>query len=169
MLDSAIRTEYVRIPMGGAPPRSDQPIVGFGAAAGYVNPTSGYSVVHSMTSAPRVAAAIASALGDSPAGSVAAASVVWNAVWPSAARRTRVLHDYGLDLLVGLDPRSVRQFFSTFFELPTDTWASYMRTDTSPRELAAVMAQMFSAAPWSIRRRLISGNPLALARLFRPG
>jgi len=168
MLDSAIRTEYVRIPMGGARPRRDQPVIAFGAAAGYVNPTSGYSVVHSMQMATPVAAAIRDALAARPTTHVGDSLAVWNAVWPVAHRRTRVLHDYGLDMLSKLDGAAVREFFDTFFELPTDTWSSYMRADSRPAELSSVMTTLFRAAPWSTRRRLIRGNPVAFARLARP-
>jgi lycopene beta-cyclase len=168
MLDGAVRTEYVRIPMGGARPRRDQPVVAFGAAAGYVNPTSGYSVVHSMQMATPVAAAIEAALVARPSTHVGDSLAVWNAVWPVAHRRTRVLHDYGLDMLSRLDGAAVREFFDAFFELPLDTWSAYMRADTSPTELSGVMITLFRAAPWSIRRRLVRGNPAAFARIIRP-
>ncbi len=168
MLDRAVRTEYVRIPMGGARPRRDQPVVAFGAAAGYVNPTSGYSVVHSVQMSGPVAAAVEAALAARPTTHVGDSLAVWNAVWPVVHRRTRVLHDYGLDMLSKLDGPAVREFFDAFFELPVDTWSSYMRSDTSPTELSGVMAKLFRAAPWSTRRRLVRGNPAAFARLARP-
>jgi len=168
LLSSAVRTESVRIPMGGARPRRNQPIVAFGAAAGYVNPTSGYSVVHSMLMATPVAAAIEAVLGTSPDDEVADSIPVWNAVWPVAHRRTRTLHDYGLDMLTRLDADQTRQFFGEFFDLPPDMWPKYMRSGTPPTELSAVMARLFRQAPWSTRRRLMVGNPMAFARLLRP-
>jgi lycopene beta-cyclase len=168
MLDRAVRTEYVRSPMGASRPRRDQAVVAFGAAAGYVNPTSGYSVVHSMQMAPVVAEAIADSLGSRPASDVADSLIVWNAVWPVGQRRTRLLHDYGLDMLSKLDGAAVREFFGAFFELPLPTWSAYMRADASPTEVSRVMTQLFRAAPWSTRRRLLRGNPAAFARLARP-
>lgn len=168
LLSSAVRTESVRIPMGGARPRRDQPIVAFGAAAGYVNPTSGYSVVHSMSMATPVAAAIDSVLVMSPDDAVANPLPVWNAVWPVAHRRTRTLHDYGLDMLTRLDADQTREFFGEFFDLPSEVWPKYMRSATPPAELSAVMARLFRQAPWPIRRRLMVGNPMAFARLVRP-
>jgi hypothetical protein len=71
-------------------------------------------------------------------------------------------------MLSKLDGAAVREFFDAFFELPVDTWSSYMRSDTSPTELSGVMAKLFRAAPWSTRRRLVRGNPAAFARLARP-
>lgn len=162
---AAIRTERVLIPMGGGRPGHGQPIVAFGAAAGYVNPTSGYSVVRSLELAPAVADAIADGLDGPP---TELAGRVWDAVWPIAARRTRVLHDYGLDLLVRLDGDATRSFFETFFDLPAAVWSAYLRAGSSPAEVARVMAKLFSAAPWSVRRRLAAGNPAAFGRLLRP-
>ena len=168
MLDRAVRTEFVRIPMGASRPRRDQEVVAFGAAAGYVNPTSGYSVVHSMQMAPSVAMAIGASLDQRPATLVADALTVWNAVWPVAHRRTRLLHDYGLDVLGQLDSAAVSEFFGAFFDLPTTTWSAYMRSDAPPTDVCRVMASLFQAAPWSTRRRLVRGNPAAFVRLIRP-
>jgi hypothetical protein len=102
---------------------------------------------------------------DSP---VADPSVVGEAVWPTEFRRSRVLHDYGLELLLRLDDDGVRNFFGDFFELPVEQWRGYMRIDTPPSEVASVMAKLFRSSSWSMRRRLMSGNPMTLARLFRP-
>ena len=168
MLDRAVRTEYVRIPMGSARPRRDQPIVAFGAAAGYINPTSGYSVVHSIQHAPAVAGAISAALDARPQTHVGDALQVWNAVWPIGQRRTRILHSYGLDVLGNLDAPAVREFFGAFFDLATPAWSTYMRADAGPAAVSRVMAGLFRAAPWPTRRRLLSGNPTAFARLVRP-
>jgi len=61
VVDGALRTETVTIPMGGPIPTGREPVVRFGAAAGYVHPATGYSVAASLRAAPRVAAAIAAA------------------------------------------------------------------------------------------------------------
>ena len=168
MLDRALRTEYVRIPMGASRPQRDQAVVAFGAAAGYVNPTSGYSVVHSMLMAPTVAVAIAKSLGARPGTRVADSATVWNAVWPIAQRRTRLLHDYGLEMLGELDGAAVREFFATFFDLPVQTWSTYMSADSAPTDVSRAMMQLFRAAHWSTRRRLLRSNPAAFIRLVRP-
>jgi lycopene beta-cyclase len=164
VLANAVRTEYVRIPMGGSRPVLDQPVVAFGAAAGYVHAATGFSVASSLRAAPRVAEAIGAALG---AGSMEPRPVA-EAVWPAAFRRSRVLHDYGLDLLLRLDDDEIREFFGAFFRLPIEHVARYMRIDTPPREVAGVMARLFSSVSWPMRRRLASGNPASFARLLRP-
>ncbi|MGI9645968.1 MAG: lycopene cyclase family protein, partial [Ilumatobacteraceae bacterium] len=76
LLDVAVRTERVRIPMGGPAAARDQPVVAFGAAAGYVNPATGYSVAASRRAAARVAEAAETALG-APADLAAD----WRTVW----------------------------------------------------------------------------------------
>ena len=166
VLAAAVRTEYVRIPMGGSRPLLDQPVVAFGAAAGYVHAATGFSVASSLRAAPRVAAAIAASLDTGS--SAVDSQLVAEAVWPSALRRSRALHDYGLETLLRLDDDEVREFFDAFFRLPVEQIRRYMRIDTPPAEVAGVMSRLFRSASWSMRRRLASGNPAALARLLRP-
>jgi lycopene beta-cyclase len=166
VLADAIRTEYVRIPLGGSRPGPDQPIVAFGAAAGYVHAATGYSVAASIRAAPRVAGAIGEALATGS--DVPDAAPIADAVWPASMRRTRVLHDFGLEVLLDLDDDDVRDFFDAFFELPIPDVSAYLRVDTPPREISAVMMRLFRSSSWRGRRRLAARNPMALARLLRP-
>ncbi len=168
MLDLAVSTESVRIPMSAAAPRRDQPIVGFGAAAGYVNPVSGYSMSHSLTMAGPVADAISTALNASRSGRRVDTLAIWNAVLPVAQRRSRVLHDYGIDVLAALDGDDVRIFFDAFFDLPTPDWSAYLSTASSPARISAVMTRLFRQASWSTRRHLLRGDPAAFAKFVRP-
>lgn len=149
--------ERVRIGMGGPLPRvvPGSPVP-FGAAAGYVHPATGYSVAASLRAAPRVAAAIADDRD------------VWEGVWPRAHRRARVLHDLGLAALLRLDADATRRFFDAFFDLPPGDWRDYLHVDVDAGRVAGVMRELFSAAPWPVRRRLMAMNPLTLARLARP-
>ena len=89
------------------------------------------------------------------------------AIWPAGARRTRALHDFGLDALLRLDAVTTERFFDAFFDLPADRWADHLRIDTAPQAVAAAMGEMFWRAPWSVRRRLVGGNPFGLVRLAR--
>jgi len=164
--ERAEHVEHVSIPMRPGVPGRLQPTVGFGAAAGYVHPATGYSVTASLRAAPRVAAAIAHQLS-ATTDPAAVARAAWNAVWPSDQRRARALHDYGLGALLRLDGSDVREFFGAFFSLPTDVWAPYLRVDATAAEVSQVMTGVFSRVPWSLRRRLASGSPAAFARLVR--
>ncbi len=125
----------------------------FGAAAGYTHPATGFSVAASLRAAPRVAAALAAAAARTP-GRVDPAPV-WDAVWPRPLRRTRRLHDYGLRVLLGLDQDALATFFDTFFELPVDVWAPYLRIDAAPREVMRTMTALLRRLPPGMRRRLL--------------
>lgn len=156
---TATRTERVCIPMGGTPRLADG-FVAFGAAAGLIHPATGFSVAASLRAAPRVAGALVA--------DEATTASVREAVWPRRQRRARILHDYGLDVLLRLDPSEVAAFFDAFFDLPRARWAAYLRVDAGPTEVAAAMTEVFRSTTWPMRRRLMRGNPLALARLLRP-
>lgn len=168
LLADSVRTEYVRIPMGGPRPRPDQPVVAFGAAAGYVHPATGFSIAASLQAAPRVAAAIADAVAEAAPGRAVGTVPIAEAVWPARMRRTRVLHDYGLEMMLKLEPGEVREFFGAFFALGDDVWPAYLRLDSPPGEVSRVMAELFRSVSWPMRRRLMSANPVMFARLMRP-
>lgn len=163
--DRAEHVELVSIPMQPGLPQRGALTVGFGAAARYVHPATGYSVAASLRAAPRVAAAIAANVGDAD---LRRRSVrVWNAVWPAEQRRARALHDVGLAALLQLPARDVQAFFDGFFALPTEQWSAYLRIDTTVAEVTRAMRAVFSSVPWPVRRRLATASPLPLARLLR--
>lgn len=167
LLAEAHRTEYVRIPMGAPVTGFGTGAVAFGSSAGYVHPATGFSVSASLRAAPRVATAIAGVI-DSDAAQRGERKDIAASIWPPAALRSRALHQHGLEVLVRLDAEEVRRFFGLFFERPVDEWAGYLRIDTPASAVATTMLQMFRSAPWSMRRRLLRGNPRELAQLIRP-
>jgi lycopene beta-cyclase len=165
LTDGAEHVEQVVIPMRPGLPNRSSLTVGFGAAAGYVHPATGYSVAASLRAAPRVAAGIAAALPiDDPR---RRALSVWNAVWPAEQRRARALHDYGLAALLRLPAADVQSFFDAFFALPVELWSAYLRVDTDATTVSRVMTAVFSSVPWRVRRRLAAGSPAPFARLLR--
>lgn len=159
LVAAARRVERVDIPMGGPLPDRRSGVVGYGAGASMIHPATGYSVASSV----RLAETVAEAIGQGcPAGAV------WDAVWPASMRRTRALHDYGLDVLLRLGRAEIAAFFDAFFDLDEADWRRYLRIETPPAEIAAIMLRNFAAADWRLRRRLVSANPRAFARLLRP-
>lgn len=161
---TAEHVELVTIPMAPGLPSRAQQVVGFGAAAGYIHPATGYSVTASLRAAPRVAAAIVEALEADPR---ERSAQVWNAVWPAAHRRSRALHDYGLAALLRMAPDELAGFFGAFFDLPTERWSGYLRVDVDPSEVVRAMRAVFMALPWPLRARLAAGSPLPFVRLLR--
>jgi len=155
LTDTASAVERVHIPMGRTLPERTTRVVGFGAAAGFVHPVTGYSVAGSLRAAPRVASAIAAALQHGQRGADLSHSA-WRAVWPDSLVRTRAWHEAGLAALVRLPSAMIGEFFDEFFSLPTKLWAGYLRIDTPPEQVRAAMLGLFARASWSLRLRLAS-------------
>lgn len=153
--------EHVDIPMGWGLPSFSRLVVGFGAAAGFVHPVTGYSVAASLRATDRVSSSIHRAVSMN----LAVADRVqhtWESVWPSGLRRTRALHQYGLSSLERFDGHDLKEFFDTFFSLPIADWSAYLRIDTSPGVIAKVMTKFFSRMSWSLRGKVMTANPLSL-------
>ena len=150
-----VHDERVWIPMGGALPAA-QRVVGFGAAGGMVHPATGYSVARSLSMAPRLAEAVAGALGAGRTPEQAAAAA-WEALWPADARRRYALYRYGMEMLLAMDADETRAFFDAFFALPPRDWSGYLSDRLGAGELMALMGRFFAAAPPAIRTRLAGG------------
>ena len=157
---SARRVETVVIPLGGPLPNRRDPVIAFGAAAGYTHPATGYSVAASLRAAPRVAEAIADTVHRGGLDT----RRVWQAVWPRAARRTRVLHDHGLEVLLRLSPNELGAFFDAFFELPEPLWSAYLRVDASAGDVSRAMRAVLRRLPRPVRRRVLATPPWASRR-----
>jgi len=158
----AIAVENVNIPMGVPLPLRTTRVVGFGAAAGFIHPVTGYSVAASLRAAPRVAESIRTALRAGGSGSELA-SVVWSSVWPAQQVRTRAWHDIGLSVLRSLPGATIPKFFDAFFDLPSELSAAYLRIDSSPSEVRAAMLGVFRGVDASTRVRLMA-SPGGLLR-----
>ena len=163
---AARRIETVHIPMGAPARGASGNVVRFGAAAGMINPTTGYSLAASLSSAPRVAHRLGALVDRGTSIDPGELDAV---VWPRGALRTRALHDYGLEVLADLGGDEIRSFFATFFSLDDAVWPRYLRIDTPPAAMARTMLQMFGRADGKLRRRLLSGDLRQLVSgVFRP-
>jgi len=158
----AASVERVNIPMGAPLPSRTTRMVGFGAAAGYIHPVTGYSVAASLRAAPRVADAIRAGLSRGQRGADLAHQA-WRAVWPESFVRTRAWHDMGLAVLRSLPGESVPRFFDAFFGLPQGLCAAYLRIDSAPTDVRAAMLGVFRRVDSTTRLRLMS-SPGALLR-----
>ena len=158
----ALSVERVNIPMGAPLPARTTRIVGFGAAAGYVHPVTGYSLAASLRAADRVARTTTQLLALGMQGGDLA-QAVWQEVWPAEFVRTRGWHDMGLHVLQSLPPTSLGKFFDAFFDLPPELWSAYLRIDSRPRDVRAAMLGVFGRLDTAMRLRLMS-TPRALLR-----
>jgi lycopene beta-cyclase len=158
----ATALERVHIAMGAELPSYTTRTVGFGAAAGYVHPVTGYSVAASMRAAPRVADAVKRAL-DGRVAAVERSRMVWDTVWPNDLLRTRAWHDMGLAVLRSLPREQIPSFFDAFFSLPIEQSRQYLRVDGDVRVVRAAMLGVFRRVDTRLRLRLAS-KPGALLR-----
>ena len=159
---AAVAVERVNIAMGAPLPSRSTRVVGFGAAAGFVHPVTGYSVAASLRAAPRVADALAAALAARRFGAELS-QTAWQAVWPSRLVQTRRWHDVGLAALRAMPAATIPSFFDAFFELPTELGAAYLRVDSDPRAVRAAMLGVFRRVDNATRLRLMS-SPASLLR-----
>ncbi|MGQ0573945.1 MAG: lycopene cyclase family protein [Pseudonocardia sp.] len=141
------------------PPR--HPGLGFGAAAPFVHPATGFSVAASLRLAPALARALAAHAG-SPTDAVAAARRV---LWPPAARVVHALRHVGLEALLRMPPEQVPGFFAVFFDLPERHRWAYLTGRADLPGLAVAMAALYRRADWPLRRRLV--GPAVLPALRR--
>lgn len=158
-----VEREVCWIPMGGPIPDPRQRVVGFGGAAGMVHPATGYLLGRTLAAAPELAAALAGALGSGGADPRRAARAGWEAIWPPDRQRRHALFCFGMEVLLRLDARGMREFFGTFFDLPAREWRGFLDDRLTSRELAATMARFSAHAPLRTHR------VLARAALARPG
>lgn len=120
-------------------------VLGFGAAASFVHPATGFSVADALTLAPRVADALAR-------GGVAAATAV---VRSPQARAVHRLRRVGLEALLRMPADRVPDFFEVFFTLPPrHRWAYLGGRDDLPAVLAT-MGALFARSGWDLRYRLV--------------
>jgi lycopene beta-cyclase len=153
-VETVLERERVSFPMGQPLPDLDQPVVGFGAAAGMVHPATGYMVGRMLGHAGRVAAAAAQALRERD-GLEARASKVWRAVWPEQLRRTRHLLSFGFETLLELEGEALGDFFDAFFELDRPDWSDYMSGESRPAATARIMTTVFRHASMGLRGDLL--------------
>ncbi|KAK6944800.1 hypothetical protein RJ641_025902 [Dillenia turbinata] len=155
--------EWSYIPVGGSLPNTEQKNLAFGAAASMVHPATGYSVVRSLSEAPKYAAVIANILKqvhtkDSlicQGFTQNISTEAWKALWPQERKRQRAFFLFGLALILQLDIEGIRTFFHTFFRLPNWMWQGFLGSTLSSTDLILFAFYMFATAPNNMRMCLV--------------
>ncbi|KAL9256603.1 Lycopene epsilon cyclase, chloroplastic-like protein [Drosera capensis] len=154
--------EWSYIPVGGSLPNTEQKNLAFGAAASMVHPATGYSVVRSLTEAPKYASSIARIIKSSESknmlvhkSSFNVSMQAWRTLWPQERKRQRAFFLFGLALIVQLDIEGIRTFFNTFFRLPKWMWWGFLGSTLSSTDLILFAFYMFVIAPSNLRMNLI--------------
>ncbi|XP_061359741.1 lycopene epsilon cyclase, chloroplastic isoform X1 [Gastrolobium bilobum] len=155
--------EWSYIPVGGSLPNTEQKNLAFGAAASMVHPATGYSVVRSLSEAPKYASAIASILKEGRETDIITherskenlSMQAWNTLWPQERKRQRAFFLFGLALILQLDIEGIRTFFRTFFCLPNWMWQGFLGSSLSSKDLVLFAFYMFIIAPNNLRMGLV--------------
>ena len=163
--------EFCLFPMNMPLPDLDQQLLAFGGGATLVHPASGYMVGSLLRRAPALAGAIADGLADANLPSPSLARAAWQALWPLELQRKHALYRFGLEKLMRYPEGQLRQFFATFFSLPTPQWYGFLTNTLTLPALVGAMVRLFAVAPWSVRLGLMQqqGRELPLMlRLLKP-
>ncbi|KAF7837934.1 lycopene epsilon cyclase, chloroplastic [Senna tora] len=138
--------EWSYIPVGGSLPNTGQKNLAFGAAASMVHPATGYSVVRSLSEAPKYASVIASILKGGHSWDILTrersnknlSTKAWDTLWPQERKRQRAFFLFGLALILELDIEGIRTFFRTFFRLPDCFLTPMFLMENSGRKSSAL-------------------------------
>ena len=152
--ENIIEEEASWIPLGGTPPVSPQRTLAYGAAAGLVHPASGYSIVNSLRRAPKFADAVVEGLKNG--GSIEASTAGWDVLWGDEPRRQVGFYQFGMELLMSLRIKQMRNFFSTFFGLPKELSAGFLSNDLSSSKLIVFALTCFIQGNWELRALLLT-------------
>ncbi|KAL9314652.1 hypothetical protein ACSQ67_020104 [Phaseolus vulgaris] len=123
----------------------------------------GYSVVRSLSEAPKYASVIATILKDGHAKDIVTQArrkdnlsmQAWNTLWPQERKRQRAFFLFGLALILQLDIGGIRTFFRTFFCLPDWMWQGFLGSSLSSTDLVLFAFYMFIIAPNNLRMSLV--------------
>ncbi|MXP22196.1 lycopene cyclase [Gordonia sp. HNM0687] len=140
------RTERVSFPLlaASARPWRQHPFR-YGAAGGFLHPTTGYSVAAALRGADEVVAAISA--GTDPA----------SALWPRAARAVYRLRLRGLGVLLKLDADQTLRFFDAFFAMPLSAQRGYLSDRGDLAATLEAMARVFAGLDMSMRTAVARG------------
>jgi len=153
-----IEEEASWIPLGGTPPVSPQRTLAYGAAAGMVNPASGYSITKSLGNAPILAEAIYNGFQKAKQTNdyTIIAEEAWDKIWGYERRRQIGFYQFGMEMLISLRIEQMRNFFSTFFGLPIYFNRGFLASKLNSMELLQFAMMMFFKGNNDLRGLLLA-------------
>nr|ATD53282.1 lycopene beta-cyclase [Gracilaria chouae] len=124
-VEQVLEEEFCYIPMGGEKPDLDQRVIAFGGAAAFVHPATGYMIARALKRANQTAQIIVDELerGGDPDD---VSRRIWNSIWNEGRNRQRDFFNFGGEYLQHIDLQETRDFFTAFFDLPTQQWADFL-------------------------------------------
>jgi lycopene cyclase-like protein len=164
-----LESERCLIPLGLAPPAAGAgEMLTFGAAAGLIQPSSGYCLASILRLAPRLAEVLTAEL-DAKSSPARLHERAMRALWPDDARRTFALQLLGLETLLRWGARETDAFWQAFFDLPGDTAPRFMDGRLSASEVTAAMLRIFLRVPLRLRLELAHGGARFLSQATTRG
>ncbi len=121
--------EFCYIPTNMPFPDLKQRVIGFGAAACYVHPNTGYSVSLSLKYAPKLAETIYQGLNADNVSLEKIAQNAWKTIWPSYRRRMDIANKLGMGLFCIVSIRQLSFILRRFFSCPDKVWQGYLSND----------------------------------------
>ncbi len=115
-------------------------VIGYGAAGGFVQPSTGWCVGHSLRLAGPVSELVASGLGEGLAPEEIGRRIR-ELVWTPALLRMRPLHLWGGEFFGQIGIRTLSFFMKAFFNIPGDVWKVYLSNDCTILGIDRAMAR----------------------------
>ena len=148
---AVMEEEYCRIQMGGGLPERGRTLA-FGAAAGFTHPVTGFQILRSVHTAPRVVQQLKMHWQKELE---TLSSLAWDAIWTERERNNRSLYLLGLDMITGFTLQETQAFFTAFFAVSDSERAAFLSGWGSTRAVEASMWQTFQHASWNTRRLIV--------------
>jgi capsanthin/capsorubin synthase len=141
--------EVGALPLNGPMPDPSSRVIGFGAAGGFVQASTGWSVGHSLRLAGPVSQLVAAGLSESLPPEETARRVR-KLVWTPALLRMRRFHLRGGEFFGHIGIGTLSVFMKVFFNAPGDIWKVYLSNDCTilgiDRALARGIAERITGA-----------------------
>ena len=93
-------------------------------------------------------------------------SKIWKAIWPKERLRQREFFTFGMDVLLKLDLRETRQFFSAFFGLSDFHWQGFLSSRLSFPQLMTFGLALFANSSNQARANLVFKGTPGLFSMF---
>jgi lycopene epsilon-cyclase len=153
---SIIEEEASWIPLGGALPKTPQRIIGFGAAAGLVHPSSGYSIVQSLQKAGPLADIISTDLRDPSISPEHRSDRAWVYLWSAENRRRLGFYQFGSAVIAKLPVETLKEFMDQFYALPQSLWQGFLANDLPSPALVPLALLMWFRGNVDLKMALMS-------------
>jgi lycopene beta-cyclase len=158
-------SERCLIPLSTPLPLAEQRALGFGASASMIHPATGYQLGYALSRVEPWADALTHALRATA--SLPSARPIWDALWPTDARRAHALYSLGGQTIAEMQLKTLRAFFRAFFHLPPERWSAYLSRRLPAEGVAASMLAVWRRSAPPLAWQLLRGALASPRQLLR--